>query len=67
MGAFFKIDNLASNNLFGSYLDDGSSGGPMPASGSGGVGQLDAPVVADADISGLQITLAEVPGLPPPR
>lgn len=48
-------------------LDDGSSGGPMPASGSGGVGQLEAPVVADADIKGLQIVLSEVPGGPPPR
>ena len=45
-------------------LDDGSSGGPMPASGSGGVGQLKAPVVADADVEGLQIVLAPPPHRP---
>lgn len=42
-------------------LDDGSEDGPLPASGSGGVGAIDAPVVADADREGLQITLRPLP------
>lgn len=40
-------------------LDDGSSGGLMPASGSGGVGSLEKPITADADTDGLSIFLTK--------